>query len=65
LILRPAEQELGDIRASVRCRGYVSNGDDDLAKLATAFQITVRFHHVVELERPIDDRFERSSPMKM
>src|SRR5713226_2470749 len=38
-----------------------SQGDDDLPELAAVLQIAVHFHHIVELERTIDDRLERAT----
>src|SRR5260370_811070 len=43
------------------CCLLLSKGNDDLAELAAVLQIAVRFHHIVELERTIDDWLERAA----
>ena len=40
-----------------------SERDDDLAELAIGFQIAMDLNHLVERERAIDDRLERT-PLK-
>src|ERR1700720_3873799 len=60
--IRNALSRIGIRQCRVRaCCSLLSKGDDDLTELAALLQIAVHFHHIVELERTIDDRLERAA----
>jgi hypothetical protein len=52
-----AEVSLSRVESAAHCL----NRHHDFTELTTVLQIAVHFHHIVELEYTIDDRFERAT----